>query len=125
MSVLSHSDGSLAVAVAVPVPPGQGTHHRIGTYTEGASDSDGISPTNTRSPPSAGTVYYHSPPAGSIATAFHGVPVKTEELNGGENDDAAGSGSGDVNGEPARKKQKRNKPTLSCFECVERKTKVT
>ncbi len=25
---------------------------------------------------------------------------------------------------PARKKQKRNKPTLSCFECVERKTKV-
>jgi hypothetical protein len=27
-------------------------------------------------------------------------------------------------GEPLRKKQKRNKPTLSCFECVERKTKV-
>ncbi|KAK3352368.1 fungal-specific transcription factor domain-containing protein [Lasiosphaeria hispida] len=25
--------------------------------------------------------------------------------------------------EPERKKQKRNKPTLSCFECVERKTK--
>ncbi|KAK4129982.1 hypothetical protein BT67DRAFT_446094 [Trichocladium antarcticum] len=25
--------------------------------------------------------------------------------------------------EPRRKKQKRNKPTLSCFECVERKTK--
>lgn len=30
-----------------------------------------------------------------------------------------------VNGdEPSRKKQKRNKPTLSCHECVERKTKV-
>jgi hypothetical protein len=27
-------------------------------------------------------------------------------------------------GAPARKKQKRNKPTLSCEECVERKTKV-
>ncbi|KXX82166.1 Acetamidase regulatory protein [Madurella mycetomatis] len=26
--------------------------------------------------------------------------------------------------EPQRKKQKRNKPTLSCFECVERKTKA-
>jgi hypothetical protein len=26
-------------------------------------------------------------------------------------------------GQP-KKKQKRNKPTLSCFECVERKTKV-
>ncbi|KAF2817200.1 uncharacterized protein BDZ99DRAFT_456959 [Mytilinidion resinicola] len=25
---------------------------------------------------------------------------------------------------PPRKKQKRNKPTLSCLECVERKTKV-
>jgi hypothetical protein len=27
--------------------------------------------------------------------------------------------------EPPKKKQKRNKPTLSCFECVERKTKVS
>jgi hypothetical protein len=26
--------------------------------------------------------------------------------------------------EPPKKKQKRNKPTLSCEECVERKTKV-
>ncbi|KAG8167309.1 hypothetical protein KVR01_002998 [Diaporthe batatas] len=31
--------------------------------------------------------------------------------------------SEDAVGEPSRKKQKRNKPTLSCFECVERKTK--
>lgn len=30
----------------------------------------------------------------------------------------------DATGEPQRKRQKRNKPTLSCFECVERKTKV-
>ena len=33
----------------------------------------------------------------------------------------------DVGGEagpPQKKKQKRNKPTLSCIECVERKTKV-
>lgn len=30
----------------------------------------------------------------------------------------------DAADEPQRKKQKRNKPTLSCFECVERKTKV-
>lgn len=30
----------------------------------------------------------------------------------------------DVDGEPQKKRQKRNKPTLSCFECVERKTKV-
>ena len=29
-----------------------------------------------------------------------------------------------VGDEPPKKKQKRNKPTLSCHECVERKTKV-
>lgn len=38
-----------------------------------------------------------------------------------------GSGVGDSSTtspvEPQKKKQKRNKPTLSCFECVERKTK--
>lgn len=28
-----------------------------------------------------------------------------------------------ADGQPQKKKQKRNKPTLSCFECVERKTK--
>lgn len=32
--------------------------------------------------------------------------------------------SEDAENEPQRKRQKRNKPTLSCFECVERKTKV-
>jgi hypothetical protein len=31
---------------------------------------------------------------------------------------------GGAEGEEARKKRKRNKPTLSCGECVERKTKV-
>ncbi len=32
--------------------------------------------------------------------------------------------SSNVSSEPPKKKQKRNKPTLSCEECVERKTKV-
>ena len=31
---------------------------------------------------------------------------------------------GDGSSTPPKKKQKRNKPTLSCEECVERKTKV-
>jgi hypothetical protein len=38
-----------------------------------------------------------------------------------DNNDDAGS----VNAQRAKKKQKRNKPTLSCSECVERKTKVS
>jgi hypothetical protein len=46
-------------------------------------------------------------------TTFHAsptTPIKNED----------GSTS-----EPQKKKQKRNKPTLSCEECVERKTKVS
>jgi hypothetical protein len=33
--------------------------------------------------------------------------------------------SSTISPEPTKKKQKRNKPTLSCEECVERKTKVS
>jgi hypothetical protein len=33
--------------------------------------------------------------------------------------------SSPVLSEPPKKKQKRNKPTLSCEECVERKTKAS
>jgi hypothetical protein len=44
-------------------------------------------------------------------------------------DDAHASTSPDGSAQgldqPPRKKQKRNKPTLSCIECVERKTKVS
>lgn len=41
--------------------------------------------------------------------------------------DLDGSSGNHVNGEgqSPKKKQKRNKPTLSCHECVERKTKVS
>ena len=48
-------------------------------------------------------------PTGTEST-FHGSPTKTED------------GSTAV---PPKKKQKRNKPTLSCEECVERKTKAS
>ncbi|KAI1814314.1 hypothetical protein GGS20DRAFT_416396 [Poronia punctata] len=44
-----------------------------------------------------------------------------------EPDDRASTGSTAAAGpssEPLKKRQKRNKPTLSCHECVERKTKV-
>lgn len=38
--------------------------------------------------------------------------------------DAAGTASQDASDQQGKKKAKRNKPTLSCLECVERKTKV-
>ncbi|KAK8052153.1 fungal-specific transcription factor domain-containing protein [Apiospora rasikravindrae] len=60
-------------------------------------------------PTSANTIY------SSPTSSFH---VKNEV------DDRDGSlGVADAS-EPSRKKQKRNKPTLSCHECVERKTKT-
>lgn len=40
------------------------------------------------------------------------------------NDSPALGNQNDASQTPPKKKQKRNKPTLSCVECVERKTKV-
>lgn len=48
------------------------------------------------------------------------VNVKNETPNDEDNAQAAADGL-----PPPKKKQKRNKPTLSCVECVERKTKVS
>lgn len=41
-----------------------------------------------------------------------------------DRDSSSASPSATATTDQPRKKQKRNKPTLSCFECVERKTKV-
>jgi hypothetical protein len=48
-------------------------------------------------------------PTGTEST-LHASPIKNED--------------GSIT-QPPKKKQKRNKPTLSCEECVERKTKVS
>lgn len=50
------------------------------------------------------------------------VTVKTER--GREYDDSPEEANTSGDGGRVKKKQKRNKPTLSCQECVERKTKV-
>lgn len=48
--------------------------------------------------------------------------VKHARSASAEDDDS--DGASPTTAEHQRKKQKRNKPTLSCFECVGRKTKV-
>jgi hypothetical protein len=61
------------------------------------------------------------------------MPAEHANLpNGSANGDAASRQPAAARAEPSddelgapRKKQKRNKPTLSCEECVERKTKVS
>lgn len=64
---------------------------------------------------------------GGPSTPVYAVisPATTESTLAGsptavKHEDGSVTGS-----EPAKKKQKRNKPTLSCEECVERKTKVS
>lgn len=58
---------------------------------------------------------------GNGASNGYSSPVKTEldDDHGGSNASATSPG------DPEKKKRKRNKPTLSCFECVERKTKAS
>lgn len=58
------------------------------------------------------------PPAPPSAVTDHSERSSTAHLGDDENR------SQDADGESRKKRQKRNKPTLSCFECVERKTKV-
>ncbi|KAI0470194.1 fungal-specific transcription factor domain-containing protein [Xylaria cf. heliscus] len=75
----------------------------------------------------------HSPPgilSPDSANSIYASPDSSHQpfyLAKSEPDDGASTGSsvaaGPSSHEPLKKKQKRNKPTLSCHECVERKTK--
>ncbi|KAI0132184.1 hypothetical protein BJ170DRAFT_592157 [Xylariales sp. AK1849] len=68
-------------------------------------------PSPTILTPASATSVYSSP-------APYGVKAEPDD-----EDDSSSTSSATAHAEPARKKQKRNKPTLSCHECVERKTK--
>jgi hypothetical protein len=67
---------------------------------------------------------YHAATYGSVPvtpiSAF--APPRTNSISQSPAQDA---GRGTPDGDRAKPKQKRNKPTLSCEECVERKTKVS
>lgn len=108
----------------------------------------GVSPADSGS----GSTVYATPDSARSAAVVMQPYIAAAKVEPGEEDDGVdehaglspeGSGSGSGNsrsptagtgrmsntsttesGEPDRKKQRRNKPTLSCLECVERKTKV-
>jgi len=73
-------------------------------------------------------------PAGSNSSSESGSSSNRDRRNQSTDNTSSGfdsitvgerdSSTASPSAEPERKKQKRNKPTLSCFECVERKTKV-
>ncbi|RYO87674.1 hypothetical protein DL766_001352 [Monosporascus sp. MC13-8B] len=78
----------------------------------------GPSPNTISTPNSASTIYASPEP---LSTQPHVVVVPKTEPG-----DESSSGRSSINKDtasPVRKKQRRNKPTLSCQECVERKTK--
>ncbi|RYP74652.1 hypothetical protein DL771_002918 [Monosporascus sp. 5C6A] len=79
----------------------------------------GPSPNAISTPDSASTIYT-SPE--SLSTQPHIVVVPKAEP--GDESSSDRSSIDKDTARPVRKKQKRNKPTLSCQECVERKTKV-
>lgn len=69
------------------------------------------------SPPASATA---SPATTGTADSYTDSPPAPEHDGTGDKRESEGAGEEGS----ARKKQKRNKPTLSCYECVERKTKV-
>ncbi|KAI1779729.1 fungal-specific transcription factor domain-containing protein [Hypoxylon cercidicola] len=85
--------------------------------TSAASVVSALSPISILTPTSASTLYA-SPD--SANQPFFGAKSEPDDGDGVSSGGSVAAGS---YAEPAKKKQKRNKPTLSCYECVERKTK--
>ena len=71
-----------------------------------------------------GQPYQQRPPQLSLDVGGRSTETPTRDEShprDGDSSTASPAGTGD---QYPKKKQKRNKPTLSCFECVERKTKA-
>ncbi|RGP63709.1 hypothetical protein FLONG3_9814 [Fusarium longipes] len=101
----TYSPGSVASHPTLPLP---GTHPPPSTLT----------PTSASTSPAS--ISHRLPSVSASNTSRHPAG---DYLPDGEDQDASTT---PVDGEePPKKKQKRNKPTLSCHECVERKTKIT
>ncbi|KAL0930416.1 zn 2cys6 transcription factor [Colletotrichum truncatum] len=95
-------------------------------YASPASEYGRLPPPRQTTGPGAPT----QPAVTATSTPSSSVPpTQTYPYNGVKSEDSiAGDDSASPDGlhnpdEPPKKKQKRNKPTLSCHECVERKTK--
>lgn len=110
-----------------PSPSHRPAHHHS-TYSPGPPSAlptlplPGTHPPSALTPGSASTspasVSHRLPSASASTTSRHHAG---DYLPDADDQDASTPVNGD---EPPKKKQKRNKPTLSCHECVERKTKV-
>ncbi|KAF4435053.1 transcription activator acu-15 [Fusarium acutatum] len=95
--------GPVASHPTLPLP---GTHPPSSALTPGSAST------------SPASISHRLPSASASTTSRHPTG---DYLPDADDQDASTPVDGE---EPPKKKQKRNKPTLSCHECVERKTKV-
>ena len=102
-STSTYSPGPVASHPTLPLP---GTHPPSSALTPGSAST------------SPASISHRLPSASASTTSRHPTG---DYLPDADDQDASTPVDGE---EPPKKKQKRNKPTLSCHECVERKTKV-
>ncbi|KAK2932684.1 Zn2-C6 fungal-type DNA-binding domain [Fusarium oxysporum f. sp. vasinfectum] len=101
-STSTYSPGPVASHPTLPLP---GTHPPSSALTPGSAST------------SPASISHRLPSASASTTSRHPTG---DYLPDADDQDASTPVDGE---EPPKKKQKRNKPTLSCHECVERKTK--
>lgn len=131
-----HPSNSTSTSATKPLSPSPGT-----IYASSPGDSYNTTTNNNHN--NSGP-YPGLGPGGPVSSGpdTHHIRTQLKREPGYEDDDQYGYNSdedsrrrmsrlsngypdqNDSAAEARRKKQKRNKPTLSCFECVERKTKV-
>ncbi|KAI1011538.1 hypothetical protein LB504_002785 [Fusarium proliferatum] len=102
-STSTYSPGPVASHPTLPLP---GTHPPSSALTPGSAST------------SPASISHRLPSASASTTSRHPTG---DYLPDADDQDASTPVDGE---EPPKKKQKRNKPTLSCHECVERKTKL-
>lgn len=119
-----HSNYYFSDASTVAVRGGAGSFRRSGRYADD-DDGDGDDDDDSAlySPDSIKATgrhegHYRTQSTGNSSIVSHGLGVRSASDRDGSTE------SPTADGQPQKKKQKRNKPTLSCFECVERKTKA-
>lgn len=95
-------------------------HTRDSIISTSAASVSALSPISILTPTSASTLYASPDSANQPFFGAKSEPDDGDGASSGGSVTAAGSAY-----EPVKKKQKRNKPTLSCYECVERKTKAS
>jgi hypothetical protein len=111
----------------VAVGNGRGSFRRSDRYNAAADDDDDddddddenvlYSPDSIKVMAPRGS-HHRTESNGNSSVVSSGLGIRSASDRDGS------TASPTTDGQPQKKKQKRNKPTLSCFECVERKTKA-